>query len=142
MAHLPRHRSKHSDALTFSAKPTLQYSTGFHSAPLRPTFTSVAFSPPAAYNLACLAACFGCEFDMVFVLSSYPLKIKNTYQTLASHCCSPSPFRLHWVAPQQAHADNSSRASLHCLRWRHAICKPPKKSAVLSFFFSRRRYNL
>ena len=41
--------------------------TGFHFASLRHSFTSVAFSPPAAYNLACLAACHGCGFVMVFV---------------------------------------------------------------------------
>jgi hypothetical protein len=43
-----------SDAHTFSqAYATLL--TGFHSAPLRPTFISVAFSPPAANNVARLA---------------------------------------------------------------------------------------
>ena len=41
--------------------------TGFHFAALRHTFTSVAFSPPAAHNLACLAACHGCGFVKVFV---------------------------------------------------------------------------
>jgi hypothetical protein len=47
------------------ARPTIL--TGFHSASLRHTFTSVAFSPPAAHNLACLAACHGCGFVIVFV---------------------------------------------------------------------------
>lgn len=41
--------------------------TGFHFATLRPPFTSVAFSPPAAHNLACLAACHSYGFVMVFV---------------------------------------------------------------------------
>lgn len=52
-----------SDAHTFSqAHATIL--TGFHSAPLRPTFISVAFSPPAANNFARLAyhrlRCGGC----------------------------------------------------------------------------------
>ena len=47
------------------ASPTIL--TGFHFAALRHTFTSVAFSPPAAHNLACLAACHGCGFVKVFV---------------------------------------------------------------------------
>ena len=43
-----------SDAHTFSqAYATIL--TGFHSATLRPTFISVAFSPPAAHNFARLA---------------------------------------------------------------------------------------
>ena len=48
-------KSKHSgDAHTFSQTlPTII--TGFHYASLRPPFISVAFSPPAAYNFACLA---------------------------------------------------------------------------------------
>jgi hypothetical protein len=37
------------------AKPTLQYSLGFITATLRPSFISVGFSPPAANNFACLA---------------------------------------------------------------------------------------
>lgn len=53
-------------------KPTLQILTGFHFASLRPSFISVAFSPPAAYNLACLAACHSCGFVMVFVLNTSP----------------------------------------------------------------------
>ena len=34
--------------------------TGFHSAALRHSFTSVAFSPPAAHNLLALRTHFGC----------------------------------------------------------------------------------
>ena len=34
--------------------------TGFHSASLRHSFTSVAFSPPAAHNLLALRTHFGC----------------------------------------------------------------------------------
>ena len=34
--------------------------TGFHSASLRHTFTSVAFSPPAAHNLLAVRSHFGC----------------------------------------------------------------------------------
>ena len=40
------------------ANPTIL--TGFHSASLRHTFTSVAFSPPAAHNLLALRTHFGC----------------------------------------------------------------------------------
>jgi hypothetical protein len=43
-----------SDAHTFS-QPHATILTGFHSAILRPTFISVAFSPPAANNFARLA---------------------------------------------------------------------------------------
>ena len=40
------------------ANPTIL--TGFHSASLRHSFTSVAFSPPAAHNLARRPPHFGC----------------------------------------------------------------------------------
>ena len=66
--------------------------TGFHSASLRHSFTSVAFSPPAAHNLACLAACHSYGFVMVFVRHTLSDENKNTCQTLASHCCCLSPF--------------------------------------------------
>ena len=47
---------QHTAGSTFHfAKPTLQYSLGFIIAPLRPTFISVGFIPPAANNFACLA---------------------------------------------------------------------------------------
>ena len=50
----PYHKSKHWAAPAFpQASPTIL--TGFHSASLRHSFTSVAFSPPAANNLARLA---------------------------------------------------------------------------------------
>ena len=49
------HKPTTSDAHTFSqANATIL--TGFHSASLRHTFTSVAISPPAAHNFACLLA--------------------------------------------------------------------------------------
>jgi len=66
--------------------------TGFHFAALRHSFTSVAFSPPAAHNLACLAACHSYGFVMVFVRHTLSDENKNTCQTLASHCCCLSPF--------------------------------------------------
>ena len=53
--------------------------TGFHSAALRHSFTSVAFSPPAAHNLACLAACHGCGFVMVFVTPTTGLNKTKTH---------------------------------------------------------------
>ena len=37
-----------------------------HFTSLRHSFISVGSSPPAAHNLACLAACLGCGFVMVF----------------------------------------------------------------------------
>ena len=49
--HIPSHRECTSLS---QANPTIL--TGFHSASLRHSFTSVAFSPPAAHNLARLAA--------------------------------------------------------------------------------------
>lgn len=71
------------------ADPTIL--TGLHFAALRHPFTSVAFSPPAAHNLACLAACPGCGFVMVFVRHTMADENKNICQTLASHCCCLSP---------------------------------------------------
>jgi hypothetical protein len=53
--------------------------TGFHFASLRHSFTSVAFSPPAAHNLACLAACHGCGFVMVFVTPTTDLLKTKTH---------------------------------------------------------------
>ena len=53
--------------------------TGFHYASLRHSFTSVAFSPPAANNLACLAACHGCGFVMVFVSPTTDLNKTKTH---------------------------------------------------------------
>lgn len=55
MAHYPHTKQSTSDAHTFSqANATIL--TGLRSATLRPPFTSVAFSTPAANNLARLAA--------------------------------------------------------------------------------------
>ena len=53
--------------------------TGFHFASLRHSFTSVAFSPLAAHNLACLAACHGCGFVMVFVTPTTGLNKTKTH---------------------------------------------------------------
>ena len=83
---IPPHRTKqlHSGMHIPLRQSNATILTGFHSASLRPSFISVAFSPPAAYNLACLAACHSCGFVMVFVqphISS--TQIKNTRQTLA-----------------------------------------------------------
>ena len=55
----PRHSPTHRECTSLSqASPTIL--TGFHSATLRHTFTSVAFSPPAAHNLLALRTHFGC----------------------------------------------------------------------------------
>ncbi len=51
---LPYTNQSTSDAHSFS-QTNATILTGFHSATLRPTFISVAFSPPAAYNFARLA---------------------------------------------------------------------------------------
>jgi len=53
--HIPIHRECTSLS---QANPTIL--TGFHSASLRHSFTSVAFSPPAAHNLARRPPHFGC----------------------------------------------------------------------------------
>ena len=51
--------SQHRTAQAFpQTSPTIL--TRFHYATLRHTFTSVAFSPPAAYNLLALRTHFGC----------------------------------------------------------------------------------
>ena len=72
------------------ANPSV-HCTAFHS--LRHSFISVGCSPPAAHNLACLAACLGCGFVMVFEANHKCLALnKNTFQTLASHCCCLSPL--------------------------------------------------
>ncbi|MEI2739930.1 MAG: hypothetical protein V9F01_14245, partial [Chitinophagaceae bacterium] len=66
------------DAPAFpQAFPTIL--TGFHFASLRHPFISVAFSPPAAHNLACLAACHGCGFVMVFVPDAQSLEYKQKH---------------------------------------------------------------
>ena len=72
-----------SDAHAFSQSSATIF-TGFHSATLRPTFISVAFSPPAANNFARLAClpqlrvCHGfCPAAQSFDEN------KNTRQTLA-----------------------------------------------------------
>ena len=55
----PMHKATHRECTSLSqANPTIL--TGFHSASLRHTFTSVAFSPPAAHNLLALRTHFGC----------------------------------------------------------------------------------
>ena len=55
MAHYPNHKAKAQVMHIPFRKPDATILTGFHSATLRPTFISVAFSPPAANNFARLA---------------------------------------------------------------------------------------
>ena len=62
-----KHKSQYTGGSPAFTQATPTILTGFHSASLRHSFTSVAFSPPAAHNLACLAACHGCGFVKVFV---------------------------------------------------------------------------
>ena len=59
--------------------------TGFHSATLRPSFTSVACSPPAAYVLLAFLACHACGFVTAFVPATQSPRThnKSTRQTLA-----------------------------------------------------------
>ncbi len=83
---IPPHRTKqlHSGMHIPLRQSNATILTGFHSASLRPSFISVAFSPPAAYNLACLAACHSCGFVMVFDQQHNGLShIKKPRQTLA-----------------------------------------------------------
>ena len=87
-----QHRSKAQWECTSLSQASPTILTGFHFAALRHSFTSVAFSPPAAHNLACLAACHSYGFVMVFVRHTLADENKNTCQTLASHCCCLSPF--------------------------------------------------
>ena len=54
MAHFPPHKAKHK-CCTYLSAIHATILTGFHSASLRTTFISVAFSPPAANNFARLA---------------------------------------------------------------------------------------
>ena len=59
-----------------AACPTIL--TGLHYASLRHPFSSVSCSPPAAHNLACLAACHGYGFVMFFVAQhTFPFKTKT-----------------------------------------------------------------
>lgn len=53
--HYPEHKPKAQVMHIPFRKPDATILTGFHSATLRPTFISVAFSPPAANNFARLA---------------------------------------------------------------------------------------
>ncbi len=72
-----------SDAHSFSQN-NATILTGFHSATLRPTFTSVAFSPPAANNFACLACLPQLRVCHGFCPAAQSLdENKNTRQTLA-----------------------------------------------------------
>ena len=108
------------------------------------SFISVGCSPPAAHNLACLAACPGCGFVMVFEAKHKCLALnKNTFQTLASHCCCLSP--LHGsIFSTVAGARSQFQSFLIPL----ALGGTPlgysvdKFATQHRFFFSRRRYYL
>ena len=109
------------------------------------SFISVGCSPPAAHNLACLAACPGCGFVMVFestIINAW-LKNKNTFQTLASHCCCLSP--LHGsIFSTMAGARSQFQSFLIPLTL--GGTPPPysvdKCATQPHFFFRRRRYYL
>ena len=115
-----------------------------HSTSLRHSFISVGSSPPAAHNLACLAACPGCGFVMVFEANHKCLALyKNTFQTLASHCCCLSP--LHGsIFSTVAGARSQFQSFLIPLAL--GGTPPPysvdKCATQHHFFFSRRRYYL
>ena len=120
----------------------LVHSTSLHS--LRHAFISVGSSPPAAYNLACLAACLGCGFVIVFVAKHIALtNNKNTYQTLASHCCCLSQLHCS-IFSTVAGARSQFQSFLLLL----ALGGTPPRYSVVKyatqprFFFSRRRYYL
>ena len=120
------------------------YFITLHFTSLRHSFISVGSSPPAAHNLACLAACLGCGFVMVFEANHKCLALnKNTFQTLASHCCCLSP--LHGsIFSTVAGARSQFRSFLPPL----ALGGTPlgysvdKCATQHRFFFSRRRYYL
>jgi hypothetical protein len=69
-------------------------------------FTSVARSPPAAHNFACLAACHSCGPVMFFAPGT---DSKKTRQALASHCCCLSPPRKAGGSPFSTVAGARSR---------------------------------
>lgn len=78
--------------------------TRFHFATLRPSFISVAFSPPAANNFARLAACPGYGFVMVFVRphKATRQKQKHTPNPCVSLLLSDAASLLFQPAPVQA----------------------------------------
>lgn len=55
-----KHKSQYTGGSPAFTQATPTILTGFHSASLRHPFTSVAFSPPAAHNLARRPPHFGC----------------------------------------------------------------------------------
>ena len=55
-----KHKSRYTGGSPAFTQATPTILTGFHSASLRHPFTSVAFSPPAAHNLARRPPHFGC----------------------------------------------------------------------------------
>jgi hypothetical protein len=118
--------------------------TGLHSATLRPTFTSVAFSPPAANNFARLAACHSYGFVMVFDLHTKLDEYKNTRQTLAFHCCYLSPFYgflVSTVAGTRSHLHSFLIPVSLLARYAAMLqCGQVCHTAIL--LFSRRRYYL
>lgn len=102
MAHYPAHKAKHKwCTYLFASHPTIL--TGFHSAPLRPTFISVAFSPPAANNFARLA-----------------------YHRLRSGAAlTQRPLLMHWPAHKAWKCMSRSAPSLCVHRsWRHFTVRP------------------
>ena len=118
------------------------HSTPFHS--LRHSFISVGSSQPAAHNLACLAACLGCGFVIVFVAKHSALtNNKNIFQTLASHCCCLSQFHCSIFSTV---AGARSQFQSFLLPLALGGTPPPynvvKFATQPCFFFSRRRYYL
>jgi len=82
-SHLLHTKANAREATFHFAKPTLQYSLGFIIASLRPAFISIAFSPPAANNFACLACLPRLRVCHGFCSTAQGPKIKNTRRTLA-----------------------------------------------------------
>jgi hypothetical protein len=90
-------------------KPSATHPYHTHWVPFRSLshpFTSVACSPPAAHNFACLAACHSCGPVMFFAPGT---DSKKTRQALASHCCCLSPPRKVGGSPFSTVAGARSR---------------------------------
>ena len=100
--------------------------TGFHFASLRPPFISVAFSPPAAHYLACLAACHSCGFVMVF---------EPRHKLEANQKTTPNPCILSSCQPPL-----HGFCCHHCGRRTQPLPVVPPSSGFLSARKCRQRF--
>jgi len=143
MAHLPNTQAYPKCAHSFSQAlaVTLSYAEvliGFHSAPLRPPFTSVAFRPPAAYNFACLSCLLRLRVCHGFC------NLTATPDRKQKHMPNPCVLRS-WHRPDgllchhlsRRTLVNSVRSSLHCLLCgTHQRYRVDKCATRLCFFLA------